>query len=64
MIHVNDPNADAKIRAALKSADARGKLGVVAAVIGIAGGEDELRKIMNDTEPMHVMDRGMIGIHI
>lgn len=64
MISITDPNADEKIRAALKDADRRGKLGIVAAVVGIAGGEDELRKIMNSTEPMHIMDRGMIGIHI
>ncbi len=55
---------DVKIRAALKDADAKGKLSVVAAVTGIAGGEDELRKIMNSTEELHVMDRGMLGVHI
>ncbi|TEA78685.1 hypothetical protein [Allopusillimonas ginsengisoli] len=36
---------DARIREALKQADKRGRLGVVAAVTGIAGGERELRKI-------------------
>ena len=64
MISIADPNADEKIRAALKDADRRGKLGIVAAVVGIAGGEDELRKIMNSAEPMSIIDRGMIGMHI
>ncbi len=59
-----DKSMDVKIRAALKDADAKGKLSVVAAVTGIAGGEDELRKIMNSTEELHVMDRGMLGVHI
>jgi hypothetical protein len=56
--------ADKIIRDALKSADAKGKLCVVAAVTGIAGGEAELRKIMSSTEPLHIMDRGMLGIHL
>jgi len=59
-----DKNMDATIRAALRDADAKGKLGVVAAVTGIAGGEDELRKIMNSTGELHIMDRGMLGMHI
>lgn len=59
-----DPARDAEIRAALRNADRRGKLGVVAAVVGIAGGEDELRKIMQSTEELSVMDRGMLAIHL
>lgn len=55
---------DVKIREALRSADRKGKLSVVAAVIGIAGGEKELRKIMNSKDELHIMDRGMIGIHL
>lgn len=55
---------DTRIRAALKSADRKGKLDVVAAVTGIAGGEAELRKIMSSTGELSVMDRGMLGIHL
>ena len=56
--------ADQAIKAALKSADAEGKLCVVAAVTGIAGGEGELRKLMNSTQPLSIMDRGMLGMHL
>jgi hypothetical protein len=56
---ITDPKNDPIIRAALRSADAKGKLGVVAAVVGIAGGETELRKVMNSIEPLSIMDRGM-----
>ena len=55
---------DTQIRNALKNADAKGKLGVVAAVVGISGGETELRKIMNSTGELHVMDRGMLSLHL
>lgn len=64
MIDILDPKADDKIRTALKDAAKKGKLGVVAAVTGIAGGEKELRKIMNSTGAMHLMDRGMLAIHL
>lgn len=64
MIDIFDPKADDKIRAALKRADNKGQLDVVAAVIGIAGGETELRKIMDSTGPLAIMDRGMIGMHL
>ena len=64
MIDIMDSKADDKIRAALKDAAKKGKLGVVAAVTGIAGGEKELRKIMNSTGELHIMDRGMLGIHL
>ena len=59
-----DESTDEKIRTALRKADKEGKLGVVAAVVGIAGGESELRKIMNSTGPLHIMDRGMLGMHL
>lgn len=55
---------DTRIRAALKEADRKGKLDIVAAVTGIAGGEAELRKIMNSTGELSTMDRGMLGIHL
>jgi hypothetical protein len=55
---------DDRIRKALQSADQKGKLSVIAAVVGIAGGENELRKIMNSKGDLHIMDRGMIGMHL
>ena len=58
-----DPKMDTVIRAALLKADREGKLGRIAAVTGIAGGVDELRKIMNSTGELHLIDRGMIGMH-
>ena len=61
---LDDERTDAKIRAALRNADNKGKLGVVAAVTGIAGGEAELRKIMDGEDELHVMDRGMLGMHL
>ena len=61
---INDPKTDDRIRDALRDADSKGKLGVAAAVTGIAGGEAELRKIMNSTGELHVMDRGMLALHL
>ena len=60
---VLDPKMDNVIRAALLKADRDGKLGRIAAVTGIAGGVDELRKIMNSTGELCLIDRGMIGMH-
>lgn len=48
---------DDRIRAALRGADQKGKLGLVADVVDIAGGEDTLREIMNSTDELHTMDR-------
>lgn len=59
-----DKSADAKIRKALMDADCKGKLGVVAAVTGIAGGVAELRKIIAGTEELSIMDRGILGMHL
>lgn len=63
-MNLTDESMDARIRAALKDAEKKGALPVVAAVTGISGGVDELRKIMNSTEPLHIMDRGMLGVHL
>ena len=59
-----DPKLDSKIRSALKDADSKGKLGVVAAVVGIYGGEEALRKIMNSAGELSIMDRGMLSLHL
>ncbi len=59
-----DPKMDDIIREALRKADRDGRLDIVAAVTGIAGGESELRKIMNSTGELHTMDRGMLGLHL
>lgn len=63
-MNITDPKQDDRIRAALRNADKRGKLQVVAAITGIAGGVQELRKIMNSTGELSIMDRGMLGIHL
>lgn len=59
-----DQSLDGTIRAALKDADSKGRLGVVAAVTGIAGGVVELHKIMLGTEELSIMDRGILGMHL
>lgn len=55
---------DTKIRTALRDADSKGKLNVVAAVTGIFGGESELRKIMDSEDELDIMDRGMLAMHL
>ncbi|AWZ86154.1 hypothetical protein CSC41_4868 [Pseudomonas aeruginosa] len=37
---------------------------MVAAITGIAGGVQELRKIMNSTGELSIMDRGMLALHL
>lgn len=59
-----DPKIDNKIRMALKEADLIGKLGLVASVLGIAGGKLALREIMNSTGELSIVDRGMLGMHL
>lgn len=34
------------------------------AVVGIVGGEEELRKIMNSTGELTVVDRGILSVHL
>ncbi len=63
-MNFNDSKYDDKIRAALKDADSKGELEIVAAVVGIAGGEEGLRKIMNSEGELSIMDRGMLGMHL
>lgn len=65
--HMNplqDPKLDDAIRAALRDADRKGRMGVVAAVVGVAGGEGALRDIMNSTGKLSIMDRGTLGLHL
>ena len=64
MFDIMNPETDDKIKEALRSADEKGKLGVVAAVTGISGGEEELRKIMNTEGELHIMDRGVLAVHL
>ena len=59
-----EPKKDNVIRAALLNADNKGKLGTVAAVAGVIGGEDGLRKIMNSPDEMSIIDRDMLGMHL
>ncbi len=63
-MNLTDPKQDDRIRAALRNADKRGQLQVVAAITGIAGGVQELRKIMNSTGELNIMDRGMLALHL
>ncbi|WP_256202919.1 hypothetical protein [Pseudomonas sp. p21] len=63
-MNLNDRKQDDRIRSALRNADRRGQLQVVAAVTGIAGGVDKLREIMNSTDELHIMDRGMLALHL
>jgi len=55
---------DDQIRQALKNADEKDSLDIVAAVTGISGGEGELRKIMNSTGELNIIDRGMLWLHL
>lgn len=63
-MNLNDRKQDERIRSALRRADNKGQLSVVAAVTGIAGGEKELRRIMDGTSELSIMDRGMLAIHL
>ena len=63
-MNLTDSKCDDRIRTALRNADKKGQLGVVAAVTGISGGEKELRKIMNSSGELSIMDRGMLLIHL
>lgn len=55
---------DQSIRAALRDADKKGKLNVVAAVVGYPTGVKGLRKIMDSVVPMDAMDRQMLGMFL
>lgn len=59
-----DKSTDDKIRVALRSAESRERLSVVAAVTGISGGESKLREIMSGTGELSIMDRSMLYIHL
>ena len=61
---LRDPKMDDKIRATLRVADKMGKLSVIAAVVGIAGGESAVRQIMNSEGELPIMDRGMFALHL
>ena len=63
-MNLTDTKQDERIRSALRNADRRGQLQVVAAVTGIAGGVEKLREIMNGTDELHIMDRGMLALHL
>jgi len=64
VMNITDPKIDDQIRDALRNADKKGQLGTVAAVTGIAGGVKELRRIMNSSGELPIMDRGMLGMHL
>lgn len=57
-----DKANDELIRAKLHELDEAKRLGVTADRIGIAGGADTLRSIMNSTGELSLMDRGMLVV--
>lgn len=61
-VRLLDPSQDDRIRAALRTAEQKGKLDVVAALVGIAA--ETLRKLMNSREPLSLVDRGTLGMHL
>jgi hypothetical protein len=63
-MNLTDSKQDERIRQALRNADSKGRLSVVAAISGIAGGEAELRRIMNGTTELAIMDRAMLAMHL
>jgi len=62
MIDLQTPETDDKIRSALKDANRKGKLEIVAAVTGTS--DSELRRIMNSSEPLTMMERVSLGMHL
>lgn len=64
LFSLTDPKIDQAIRAALRDADSKNKLGVVAAVTGIAGGEAALRDILFSTDELPVLVRGVLAMHL
>ena len=64
MIDFRDPKSSDKVRAALKEAESKGRLGNIAAKSGIAGGVPALRKIMDTQGELPVIDRGILGMYL
>lgn len=61
---LHSKETDGKIRKVLRDADQMGNLSMVAKIVGIAGGVESLREIMNSEEELGIMDRGMLGMHL
>lgn len=64
MESILDPNNDPKIRQKLSQLDQQNRLLEVSQASGIAGGVKELRRLMSSTEPLSIMDRGMLHLHL
>lgn len=64
MYSITDRQGDDAIRAALLDANEKGKLAVVAAVTGIAGGAARLEEIINTTEELSLLERGTLMSHL
>lgn len=56
--------SDARIRTALKNAIYKGKLNVVAALIGFPGGVGRLKEIAVDGSVISVMERTILSCHL
>lgn len=61
---INDKSTDFLIKESLKHMDKQNRLHKAVEMTGITGGEDELREIMNSKGELHIMDRGMLSIHL
>lgn len=59
--HANN-DIDSRIRTALINAENKGKLSVVSAVTGVH--IEVLKKILTSKEPLSLMDRAMLGVHL
>lgn len=62
MEKISMDSKDSAIKAALKDADRKGRLNVVSAVTGYSVAE--LKRIMNPAEPLTLMERSALGIHL
>lgn len=60
----DDPNIDEHIREALRTAERKGRLEVLAAVIDFPGGLADLRKIMSSDAPLSILDRGLLVVRL
>lgn len=60
----DDPNIDEHIREALRVAEEKGRLEVLAAVIDFPGGLADLRKIMSSDAPLSILDRALLVVRL
>lgn len=61
---VENEKKDLSIRQALKDADSKHKLGIVAAITSVQGGEKRLREIINTDAPLGFFERSVLFMHL